>query len=106
MPVEFEMPRDLPDGNYQLFVSDWDTYLQQEQVARPFRFTAESADEGLLGAQGHLLGQAQRALLRLMRQADGVANRPHGDAQAPLIAPTGPAGRGAFEHHARSSAAR
>jgi hypothetical protein len=73
MPVEFDMPRDLPDGNYQLFVSDWDTYLQQEQVARPFRFTAESADE-VFSVLKDIFSVKHNALyLRLMRQADGVA---------------------------------
>jgi hypothetical protein len=73
MPVEFEMPRDLPDGNYQLFVSDWDTYLQQEQVARPFRFTAESANE-VFSVLKDIFSVKHNALyLRLMRQADGVA---------------------------------
>jgi hypothetical protein len=73
MPVEFEMPRDLPEGNYQLFVTDWDTYLQQEQQARPFRFTADSSDE-VFAVLKDLFAVKHNALyVRLLRQADGVA---------------------------------
>jgi hypothetical protein len=73
LPVEFEMPRDLADGNYQLIVSDWDGYLQQEQMSRPFRFTAESADE-VFAVVKDLFSVKHNALyVRLMRQADGVA---------------------------------
>jgi hypothetical protein len=73
LPVQFEMPRDLPDGNYQLFVTDWDTYLEQERVSRPFRFTAESTDE-VFAVLKDLFSVKHNALyLRLMRQADGVA---------------------------------
>lgn len=73
MPVEFEMPRDLPEGNYQLFVTDWDTYLQQEQQARPFRFTADSSDE-VFAVLKDLFSVKHNALyVRLLRQADGVA---------------------------------
>lgn len=73
IPVEFEIPRDLPDGNYQLFVTDWDNYLQQEQVAKPFRFTAESSQE-VFSVLNDLFSVKHNALyLRLLRQADGVA---------------------------------
>jgi hypothetical protein len=73
LPLEFEMPRDLPDGNYQLLVTDWDTYLEQERVSQPFRFTAESADE-VFAVLKDLFSVKHNALyLRLVRQADGVA---------------------------------
>lgn len=73
IPVDFEIPRDMPDGNYQLFVSDWDTYLQQEQMAKPFRFTAESSAE-VFAVLRDLFSVKHNALyVRLMRQADGVA---------------------------------
>ena len=46
LPVEFELPRDLHDGTYELAVTDFvQTYLQVEQQTRPFRFTAESVNE-------------------------------------------------------------
>ena len=73
LPMDFEIPRDLPDGNYQLAVTDWDTYLEQDRMAQPFRFTAESADE-VFAVLKDLFSVKHNALyLRLMRQADGVA---------------------------------
>src|SRR6185437_3454815 len=41
MPVELELPRDLPQGTYQLIISDAQRYFQDEQQAEPFRFTAD-----------------------------------------------------------------
>ena len=73
LPLEFEMPRDLADGNYQLLVTDWDTYLQQEQVSRPFRFTAESSDEVFAVLKDIFSVKHNALYVRLMRQADGVA---------------------------------
>jgi hypothetical protein len=73
LPVEFEMPRDLPDGNYQLLVTDWDTYLEQDRLSRPFRFTAESADEVFAVLKDIASVKHNALYVRLMRQADGVA---------------------------------
>jgi hypothetical protein len=73
LPLEFEMPRDLAEGNYQLFVTDWDTYLEQEKVSRPFRFTAESAGEVFAVLKDIFSVKHNALYLRLMRQADGVA---------------------------------
>jgi hypothetical protein len=73
LPLDFEMPRDLPDGSYQLFVTDWDTYLEQEKVSRPFRFTAESANEVFAVLKDIFSVKHNALYVRLMRQADGVA---------------------------------
>jgi hypothetical protein len=73
LPMDFEIPRDLPDGNYQLAVTDWDTYLEQERVAEPFRFTAENADEVFAVLKDLFSVKHNAVYLRLMRQADGVA---------------------------------
>lgn len=73
LPVDFEMPRDLSEGNYQLFVTDWDTYIEQEKVSRPFRFTAESAGEVFAVLKDIFSVRHNALYLRLMRQADGVA---------------------------------
>lgn len=73
LPVEFEMPRDLAEGNYQLFVTDWDTYIEQEKVSRPFRFTAESAGEVFAVLKDIFSVKHNALYVRLMRQADGVA---------------------------------
>src|SRR5205823_161099 len=45
LPIEFDIPRELPDGTYQLAVTDWQNYVEAEKLARPFRFTAESGNE-------------------------------------------------------------
>jgi hypothetical protein len=73
VPVELELPKDLPEGNYQLVISDWTRYMQDEQVSKPFRFAGETVDE-LFDALKDFTSIRQNALyLRLVRQADGVA---------------------------------
>jgi hypothetical protein len=73
MPVSFELPRDLPEGQYQLTISDWMQYLTEEQAAKPFRFTAESIDE-VFDVMRDLASVRHDALyVRLNRQPDGVA---------------------------------
>jgi hypothetical protein len=73
VPVELELPKDLPDGNYQLVISDWTRYMQDEQATRPFRFTGETLNE-LFDALKDFTSIRQNALyLRLIRQPDGVA---------------------------------
>ena len=42
VPLQFELPRDLPDGIYPLSVDDWTTYIADEEQIHPFRFTADS----------------------------------------------------------------
>jgi hypothetical protein len=73
LPLEFEMPRDLADGNYQLYVTDWDTYVEQERLAKPFRFTAESSNEVFAVLKDILSIKHDALYVRLLRQADGVA---------------------------------
>jgi hypothetical protein len=73
LPVEFTLPRDLPDGTYDFAVLDWQNYLMEEQQSRPFRFTAESAAE-VFAVLRDITGVRRDALyLRLLRQPDGVA---------------------------------
>jgi hypothetical protein len=73
VPVELELPKDLKEGNYQLVISDWTRYMQDEQVSKPFRFTGESINE-LFDALKDFTSIRQNAIyLRLIRQADGVA---------------------------------
>ena len=43
MPVELELPKDLPEGTYQVVFSDWLRYAADEVQGKPFRFTAERA---------------------------------------------------------------
>ncbi len=73
LPIDLELPRDLRDGTYQLSIGDQQTYIQQEQTARPFRFSAESIDDifAVLKDVGSIRQDA--LYVRLLRQADGVA---------------------------------
>jgi len=73
MPIEFEIPRELADGVYQLSVADWDTFLEQEKLARPFRFTAETVDEVFAVLKEGAAVRHDAVYVRLLRQADGVA---------------------------------
>jgi len=45
MPVDMQLPRDLPNGTYQLTVSDWNHFLDDERTNSAFKFTAENTDE-------------------------------------------------------------
>ena len=73
MPVELELPKDLPEGTYQVVFSDWLRYAADEVQGKPFRFTAERGG-GVRRAEGRRLDPARRgAALRLVRQPDGVA---------------------------------
>jgi hypothetical protein len=73
LPIEFDLPRDLPEGTYQLSVTDWQKYLEQERAANAFRFVAENAEQ-VFDVLKDLSGVKHDALyLRLLRQPDGVA---------------------------------
>jgi hypothetical protein len=73
MPIELALPHDLRDGTYQLSISDQQTYIQQEQTSRPFRFSAESVNDifAVLKDVGSIRQDA--LYVQLLRQADGVA---------------------------------
>ena len=73
MPLTFELPRDLPDGTYDFAVLDWRQYLAEEQMAKPFRFTAESAGEVFEVLRDYTAIRRDALYLRLLRQPDGVA---------------------------------
>lgn len=73
LPIEFELPRDLPEGTYQFTVSGWEQFLSDERTAKPFRFTAESVDD-VFGVLRDLAGFRHDAVyMRLVRQPDGIA---------------------------------
>jgi hypothetical protein len=91
IPVELELSRDLPDGKYQLSINDPTSYIQQEQMQRPFRFTTENVEDvfAVLNEIGAI--QTDAMYVRLMRPPDGVAvgrtampNLPHSRRQALL----------------------
>lgn len=73
LPVELELPRDLPQGTYQLIISDAQRYFQDTQQAEPFRFTADNIHE-VFGVLKDVAAIRENAVyLRLLRQPDGVA---------------------------------
>jgi hypothetical protein len=73
LPVEIELPRDLPQGTYQLIISDAARYVQDTQQAEPFRFTADNIRD-VFGVLKDVAAIRQNAVyLRLIRQPDGVA---------------------------------
>lgn len=91
IPIELELGHDLPDGKYQLSINDPTSYIQQEQMQRPFRFTTENLDDifAVLNDIGAI--QTDAMYVRLIRPPDGVAvgrtampNLPHSRRQALL----------------------
>lgn len=73
MPIELNLPRDLKDGQYALTVSDRDTYLQQEMMARPFLFDAQSTDDIFAVVKQVASIRSDALYIRLMRQSDGIS---------------------------------
>ena len=73
LPIEFDIPRELPDGVYQLVVTDWAQYLEGEKLLRPFRFTAESGDEMFAALKDLLAIRHNAVYVQMLRKADGVA---------------------------------
>jgi hypothetical protein len=73
LPVELELPKDLPEAQYQLVFSDWTRYATDEQQSKPFRFTAEKVEE-VFDVLKDIASIRHNALyVRLVRQPDGVA---------------------------------
>jgi hypothetical protein len=73
LPIDLKLPRDLPDGTYQLTVSDFDRYLDDERAASPFEFTADNIDELFAVLKYVSSIQHNAVYIRLVRRADGVA---------------------------------
>jgi hypothetical protein len=73
MPVDIDLPKDLPDGDYQLVISDWQRYLTDEQAAKPFRFTAQDIKEVFAVLKDVNEIRHNALYVRLLRQPDGVA---------------------------------
>lgn len=73
LPVTLELPRDLPDGTYQFTISDWQKYLQDEQIAEPFKFTAETINQVFDVLRDVSAIRHDAIYVRLLRQPDGVA---------------------------------
>jgi hypothetical protein len=73
LPVSLDLPRDLPDGTYQLTISDWQKYFADERTAEPFKFTAETVDQMFQVLQDAAAIRHDAVYIRLLRQPDGVA---------------------------------
>jgi hypothetical protein len=73
MPIQVELPRDLPEGEYRLTITDWQRFIVEERTARPFRFTAQSIDEVFDVIREVSSFRRNAVYARLVRQADGVA---------------------------------
>jgi hypothetical protein len=73
LPIELKLPSDLPNGTYQLRVSDWVHYLEDEKATNPFKFTAQNIDELFAVLKDVTSIRHDAVYLRLVRQADGVA---------------------------------
>jgi hypothetical protein len=73
LPVDLQLPRDLPDGQYQLVVSGWERYVQDEVASRSFRFDADNIDQVFDVLADFESIRHDAVYMRLVRQADGVA---------------------------------
>jgi hypothetical protein len=73
LPVSMDLPKDLPDGTYQLTISDWQKYFADERTAEPFKFSAETLDQVFDVVQDMASIKHNALYLRLIRQPDGIA---------------------------------
>jgi hypothetical protein len=68
-----QLPHDLPNGTYQLTVSDWNRYLDDERTNSPFQFTANNVDEVFAVLRYMTSIQHNAVYLRLTQLHDGIA---------------------------------
>jgi hypothetical protein len=73
LPIDMDLPRDLPKGTYRLIVSDAQRFVQDEQQSQPFRFTAENVDDVFAVLKDLVQMHDNSLYIRLVRQPDGVA---------------------------------
>jgi hypothetical protein len=73
MPIELELPHDLPDGTYHLIVSDWQRFLNDERAASAFKFSADNINEVFSLVKYATSLRRDALYLRLVRKSDGVA---------------------------------
>ena len=73
LPIELDLPHDIPRGPYQLVISDAHRYFQDQMQAEPFRFMAEDIGDvfSVLKDVGGIRENAIYA--RLLQHPDGVA---------------------------------
>lgn len=73
LPINMELPKDLPAGNYRLVVSDADRFSADELQNRPFRFSARKIQDVFDVIQEAVGPRHDAIYIRLVRQSDGVA---------------------------------
>jgi hypothetical protein len=73
IPLTIDLPKDLPDGTYQLTISDWQKFLGDELKNEPFKFTAENLDQVFDVVQDASAIRHNALYTRLIRQNDGIA---------------------------------
>lgn len=73
VPITFDLPHDLTDGQYQLVVSDWTRYLEDERTANPYKFNAENVGEMFSVIRDVEAIRHDAVFIRLVRQSGGVA---------------------------------
>jgi hypothetical protein len=73
LPVSLELPHDLPDGTYQLTISDWVKYTEDEHTAEPFRFSAENINEVFDVLRDVAAIRHDAVYVRLIQQPNGIA---------------------------------
>jgi hypothetical protein len=73
MPVELTLPRNIPEGQYQLVISDDQRFFEDEQQAKPFMFTAQRIGDVFAVLKDLAAIRSNAIYLRLIRQSDGVA---------------------------------
>src|SRR5205814_10280272 len=70
LPLQLELPADLADGTYRLVISDWQRFVLDEQMNKPFRFTAENIDEVFAVLDDMTSIKHNAVYARLVRQPD------------------------------------
>ncbi|MGA2583711.1 MAG: hypothetical protein ABSG31_10580 [Tepidisphaeraceae bacterium] len=73
LPVDLDLPRNIPNGTYYLTVMDWSTYMEAEQINDAFKFTASNVDEMFDVLKFSASIRHNAVYLQLYRQGDGVA---------------------------------
>lgn len=73
LPLEFTLAKDLPEGNYDFAITDWQQHLMDEQQTRPFRFTADSVKDVFAVLKDYTAIRHDALYMRLLLQPDGVA---------------------------------
>ena len=86
-------------GHVQFIISGWEQYLSDEQIAKPFRFAAETS-RSVRRAARHDERPPQRGVHATGAPSRRRRDRPHGDAEPAVVAPAGAARRRAKQHDA------